>query len=656
MYIENISDIDRKTIVLTVHMQLSFILMPLISLVLCGQATAFQEGQPYRDSVITWLEQCWEYRFNNPDSARFYGRKALELSQRKQNQELEAEAWHNLGVTYEAQADYEEALKHAMKALGLRREIGDDLKTAHTLNNIGIIYDQQGNFTQALSFYREAYAIYKRLDDKEKLAMVDINLGILFKAQGEYDKVIGYYREAYEVYKKLNMPAEIAFCEANLGSVYYYTKQYDSCIYYSERAEKAFTVQNNLQFLPVAQCNAGLGYLETGRLTEAKAYLQKALAGHRNYRNRKEAAFVLTQLATLYGKEGNREDAFHAAAEAKMLAEEVHAPQQVMDASRVLADTYAARKDFQKAYGEQLLFTAIRDSLFEQEKMKTLANFQTRYETEKKEQKITLLNRETTIQKLQLRQQGFLLLAAGSFICVGIASGYLMIRQRKLRAEARLQQELHKEQERAAYAVLEAEERERRRIAGDLHDGVGQMMSTALMKLNEAREKTPEESQAGALTARALALLSESYDEMRHISHQMMPNALLKAGLSTAIKEFVDKIDGSSLKVDLTMEGLQERLGEQTETVIYRVIQEAVNNVVKHAGATRLSIQLTKDTDGLAVTIEDNGHGFDTAILDEATGIGVRNIYSRLALLKGTLEIDSAPGRGTAVTIFIPAG
>ena len=118
----------------------------------------------------------------------------------------------------------------------------------------------------------------------------------------------------------------------------------------------------------------------------------------------------------------------------------------------------------------------------------------------------------------------------------------------------------------------------------------------------------------------------------------------------------MDKIDGSSLKVDLTMEGLQERLSEQTETVIYRVIQEAVNNVVKHAGATHLSIQLTNDTDGLAVTIEDNGHGFDTTILEQATGIGVRNIYSRLALLKGTLEIDSAPGRGTAVAIFIPAG
>ncbi len=621
-----------------------------------GHPAFFQHGPTDRDSVITWLDQCWEYRFSNPDAARFYGRKALEQSQKMQDRELEAEAWHNMGVTYEAQADYSEALNYATKALALRREIGDDLKTANTLNNIGIIYDQLGDFTQALSFYQDAYTIYKRLDDKEKLAMVDINLGILFKAQGAYEKVIGYYRAAYEVYKELGMPAEIAFCEANLGSVFYYTQQYDSCIYYSMLAEKAFIAQNNLQFLPIAQCNAGMGYLETGRLTEAKTYLLKALTGHRSYQNRKETAFVLVQLAKLYTEEGDKDKAFRSAAEAKELATEVRAPQQIMDASRLLATTYAGRGNFLNAYKEHLLFTAIKDSLFEQEKMKTLANFQTRYETEKKEQQIVLLNRETTIQKLQLRQQGFLLLAAGTFICIGVASGYLMIRQRKLRAEARLQQELHREQERAAHAVLEAEERERRRIAGDLHDGVGQMMSAALMKLNEAREKAPEGSQAETLTARALALLNESYDEMRHISHQMMPNALLKAGLSTAIKEFVDKIDGTSLQVELAMEGLHDRLDEQTETVVYRVIQEAVNNVIKHAGATRLSIQLIRDTDGLAVTIEDNGRGFEPATLHLAEGIGVRNIYSRLALLKGTAEIDSAPGRGTVVSVSIPAG
>lgn len=94
---------------------------------------------------------------------------------------------------------------------------------------------------------------------------------------------------------------------------------------------------------------------------------------------------------------------------------------------------------------------------------------------------------------------------------------------------------------------------------------------------------------------RALSLLGESYDEMRSISHQMMPNALLKAGLGSSVREFVDKIDGPKLKVSLDIVGLDQRLDEQVETVLYRIIQESVNNVVKHAEASKLSIQVIQE-------------------------------------------------------------
>lgn len=142
---------------------------------------------------------------------------------------------------------------------------------------------------------------------------------------------------------------------------------------------------------------------------------------------------------------------------------------------------------------------------------------------------------------------------------------------------------------------------------------------------------------------------------MRSISHQMMPNALLKAGLATSIKEFLDPIDGKNIKVYLNVSGLNERLDQQLETVLYRAIQEAVNNVVKHAGATRLTIQILKDEEGLSVSIEDNGGGFDSSSAGYEEGIGLKNIRSRVALLRGSVDVDSAVGRGTVVVIYIPA-
>jgi two-component system NarL family sensor kinase len=129
---------------------------------------------------------------------------------------------------------------------------------------------------------------------------------------------------------------------------------------------------------------------------------------------------------------------------------------------------------------------------------------------------------------------------------------------------------------------------------------------------------------------------------------------LLKNGLANAVKEFLDKIDNRVLKVSLHTEGLNERIDSNTETVLYRVIQECVNNVIKHAGASMMDISLIKDKDGISVTIEDNGKGFDKSIKNDSDGLGLKNISSRITYLKGTVDFDTAPGKGTLVAIHIP--
>jgi signal transduction histidine kinase len=134
----------------------------------------------------------------------------------------------------------------------------------------------------------------------------------------------------------------------------------------------------------------------------------------------------------------------------------------------------------------------------------------------------------------------------------------------------------------------------------------------------------------------------------------MMPNALLKSGLSSAIKTFVDKIDHKKLKVNLHSEGLDNRLPDTVEIVLYRVIQETVNNVIKHAKANQLDIAIIKDVDGLSCTIEDNGIGFNFNDKNLTEGIGLKNIQARITYLQGTVEWDAVPNKGTLVSIHIP--
>ena len=139
-----------------------------------------------------------------------------------------------------------------------------------------------------------------------------------------------------------------------------------------------------------------------------------------------------------------------------------------------------------------------------------------------------------------------------------------------------------KQQELATKAVLEAEENERQRIAKDLHDGVGQMMSAAKMNLSafESEIKFADTEQQLSFE-KIIQLVDESCAEVRSVSHNMMPNALLKNSLASAVREFINKLDQKTLKVHLYTEGLDERLDSNIETVLYRVIQECVNNVDK---------------------------------------------------------------------------
>ncbi len=628
------------------------LLLLLPALVIGQQDSSFNAKDPRQ--LKDWLSLSWDLRFHQPDSAKYFGLKALDAARKLNHSHYEAEALHNISIIFEAKGDYINALAYANQALTLYTSLEEELGIANTSNNIGIIYEELGDFTSALNFYNEAYTHYKSVGDTEKQALVSVNLGILFKAQGEYLKVIDYYHDAYAVYRNLNMLAESAFCEANLGSVYYYTKQYDSCLFYSLKAEKAFIEHRNLQFLPVAQMNAGMAYFEIGKRTEARKYLQLALDGQRSYDNPKEIAFALIQLAKVNAGDKNYQEAIRQLEEAKSIAEGIGASPQVMDAAKLLSEYYAAISSYQKAWQESSHYSMVKDSLFEQEKMKTIADFQTKYETDRKEQQITLLRQETDIQKLKIRQRNYLLISLFLLIGIGVLFVYFLLSRRKMKAEAQLEQQRHLQQEEATRAVMIAEERERRRIAADLHDGVGQTLSAALMHIDRIHELYADNTTAKLSSGKVVSLLTESYDDIRSLSHRMMPRTLLKQGLPQALKELLDKIDGGRITVALEMFGLEQRLPEQVETILYRIIQEALHNVIKHANASSLSVQLTKDDEDLLLNIEDNGKGFDIHTLDHSEGIGIKNLYSRISLLGGTAEIDSMPGKGTLISVCIP--
>lgn len=231
-------------------------------------------------------------------------------------------------------------------------------------------------------------------------------------------------------------------------------------------------------------------------------------------------------------------------------------------------------------------------------------------------------------------------------------------REEKLNAalieKSRLVEELERQKTMTLQAVIEGQEHERSRIAKDLHDGVGQMLSVIKIGMSSVEDKIatwlPQEA---SQLHESIVLLDKVVQEVRSVSHQLMPVALKQLGLSSSIHDICSSITASTdIRIDTELSALEVRFDALQELTLYRIIQELINNTLKYGEAKRISIQALREETALLIMYEDDGKGFDMQA--QRIGLGLHNIASRVAILGGTVEIHSSPGGGMAATIDIP--
>ena len=331
------------------------------------------------------------------------------------------------------------------------------------------------------------------------------------------------------------------------------------------------------------------------------------------------------------------------------IASETGSAEYIMYAASGMAEIEGKLGNYKSAAEYLTLQMNLSDSI-SNVKSKINANFlNIQYQTAQKEAQINL-------QQASIRQKNTL-----NYILIGSAASLLVISllgYRNYRNKQKLQQqritELETEKQlTATEAVLKGEEQERTRLAKDLHDGLGGMLSGIKYSLNTMKGNlvmTPDNAQA---FERSMDMLDSSIKEMRRVAHNMMPEALVNFGLDTALKDFCNDINQSgALKLSYQSIGLKDTVIEQTTAIaIFRIVQELLNNTMKHSAATNAIVQVSKMDDLLSVTVEDDGKGFDASILEKSKGIGWENIKNRVEFLKGKLDVNSQSGKGTSVHI-----
>jgi signal transduction histidine kinase len=297
----------------------------------------------------------------------------------------------------------------------------------------------------------------------------------------------------------------------------------------------------------------------------------------------------------------------------------------------------------------------LSSDIFSEESQQQINFLDAKYQAQKREGEIRKLEDEKRIKDIQIskRQQWIysllsiiaLLLVLASFIQINYRNKRKLAEQDAKLKEKHIQQLEKEKQLLATQSVLQGEEAERGRLAKDLHDGLGGLLSGVKLSLTGLKVNYALSDENVKKFDHTLDLLDSSIKEMRRISHNMMPEALIKFGIKDALADFCSNLE-KQIKINFNAYGTEKRINQDIEISLYRIAQELINNAIKHSQANELIVQLIVEDSRVNLTVQDNGKGFDTTILSTSKGAGIANIRSRVEAFNGRIDIYSEPGKG----------
>ncbi|WP_083629609.1 tetratricopeptide repeat-containing sensor histidine kinase [Tenacibaculum agarivorans] len=660
-----------------------------------------QKGQ---EKVQTLNELSWLLRKKKDSSGIIYALKALELSKRQNYYLGISDAYNRLGGIAKQQGYVIQAKEYYEKALQIDGTQKYTYGIARANNQLGRIFKLQGKKLEAITHYTNSLDAFIELKKYRQATIVATNIGALYTTYNAHKEALTYYLKALDFSKNSNNSIQVADTYKNLGFTQKKLKNYTEALAYFQEAATIYHQKNALEKVANMEIAIAATYDHLNKNQEALQQYYKTLHLINTYSTGDKGA-LYHNLATLYKKLDKKDSAFHYYKSSiqefistkdknKLLVSYNNVGNLLFDEgkykkaldylgkslalqhntkdSSMLAYTYSSMskvyqqlRNYQKAYAYKDSSSQIEKDEFV--KIKKADRYEVAYINEKK--KLAAAISEQKITATQTEKKNITIIALLITVALLAILFFYMIKARKqkekqlritLEKEKQTQQiqELIKTKElNAIHAMINGQEKERKRIAKELHDNLGSKLSLVKIFYQSVTHNLEESAQVSY--EKAHQLLDEACKTVREISHDMLSGTLSKFGLMPALQELKQTLesvyleqDHKKISIQLTSYKLDFRLENTIEIQIYRVIQELLNNIIKHAQATEVVIQLLKLENGLNIIVEDNGIGFDTE--KQHTGIGLKNISSRVQHMKGECKIDSGKGNGTTVTIDIP--
>ncbi|MBC9795203.1 tetratricopeptide repeat-containing sensor histidine kinase [Sinomicrobium weinanense] len=592
------------------------------------QGRVLSKGYPYLYAMSYYSEGLFYFNYDEHKSKVAYlmADSLLSKLQTKEAYVSRSNIWNNMAV-HRQRNDDDKAHIHILlnKAIPLAEKAGDSATMGAEYSAVGISFMNMEQYGKAETYFNKA--IY-----------------LLRGKRSSYPRLVSAYGRAAENYillKKYPKAKSVldslyailsTFPDSEHYTLYYMTKG----MYHHELKEYSKALANFDKGIQSAD-----GTHKVYKIHELKFYKIRALIASQKY---EQARLLLTEFLKeedMMEFYGNRVEIY-----------------------ACLAETYAGLKNMQNAYHWQKKYSTLSDSLHTSKLKNDINALEIKYNNAEKEKQIARLEAENEMALLSAKNNrlvNWLLGITSLFSFIVIVYSYFYYKKDKklsFEKEQNYQNQLSKlkqeQQLLSARAMLKGEEQERKRMARDLHDGLGGILAGVKMNLSEVESRLT--STFHTEVNKIISNVDKSLKELRRIAHNLMPESLLRTGLEGALEDLCKSYETASFKVDYQPYEIRTTLTDSEQLTIYRIVQELLNNALRHSKASLVIIQCSQNENRFYITVEDDGKGFDPEAPKHKKGLGLRNLENRVKTMDGTLEIVSGKNEGTTVNIELYVG
>ncbi|MBN2174746.1 MAG: tetratricopeptide repeat protein [Bacteroidales bacterium] len=603
---------------------------------------------------------CLKMVYSDPDSALFFGKEALAIGIEENDDEIIGKSYNRIGIVYDVENIWDTALVFYDSALFYAERAKDSITIASAYNNIGLVYWNKSYYDKAVENFFVSLKIFEKLGIRRGVANIYNNIGLILMEQKRDSAALDYQFRGLRIREEIGDAFGINDSRLNIALLYWSTKVYDSSAIYYKRAIPFYLNTKNHYALGTAYNGLAMVFDSEKKYDSALIYFDKAISEHLQVQNYYKAASSLLNKAATYRDMNLQPKELETLLKAKDLVKEESSNRVRSKILFQLAQIYYELGQYKEASKLYLEHKVISDSLYDVNRDEKIEQIKVQYETERREKELLRekaenerLAKEKALAEIRVYNRNKWIIGISSVSAILILVVLFMNQRKKRKIQSEKDAAIIDEREKGIKAVFDAQEEERQRIAKDLHDGVGQQISAIKIHLQTISKNILEKTKEFEPELNKIdKMVTDTGTEIRSISHQMMPRALTELGLVAALEDMIEKsFTYSGMECTFEHHGLKERLPSNVEIGLYRIAQELVNNIIKHAGAKKVDVQLMKTNLHCILVVQDDGQGFGQT--GKAKGIGMMNINNRLRTINGELNMESDEGHGTTATIRI---